>query len=294
MATYATISSSLTSAKWTVVGGSCRGRHLGRSRCRAASDRCAARRSGRASLCQRRTRASSASAGIPSASPSSSSTKSQPSTSAPGRYRRRWPGHGRALELGDGRASSAGGSPLELGTRRRLRDDHHRPDVGAAQGREGGRGTGRARTRVVTGDPARRAAGRGRASPRSSAARWKALRSKSSPCRAADVVAGLEPDPLADLVRRRLPRPAEVAVASRSRRTSGSIWLWSPQELASPARGSTSRRGGSRTGCRPGSPSSRCIPMSAIRCPRVQLVRRLLRCPSGRRCVPGGSRPGGR
>ena len=48
--------------------------------------------------------------------------------------------------------------------------------------------------------------------PRSSAARWKALRSKSSPWRSWTLGAGLEPDALADLVRRRLAGQAEVAL----------------------------------------------------------------------------------
>ena len=48
--------------------------------------------------------------------------------------------------------------------------------------------------------------------PNCSALVWKSLKSNVSPWRAPGRVAAFQPQPLADLVRRRLPRPAEVAV----------------------------------------------------------------------------------
>ena len=48
--------------------------------------------------------------------------------------------------------------------------------------------------------------------PRSSERRWKSLSEKASPSRCGHLVAQLQPEPLADLVARRLARPAEVAV----------------------------------------------------------------------------------
>ena len=82
--------------------------------CRAGSGRCAARRSGRASPASG-VRRPSASSGLPSASPSSSSTESQPRTSAPSVTS---VGHGVALELGQ--------PQREVG-RRQPRDPTRRP-----------------------------------------------------------------------------------------------------------------------------------------------------------------------
>ena len=107
VATYAAISSSVTSAKCTVVDGGGRGDVAGRGVAQAVPG-AAARRSGRASPASARV-ASSASSGLPSASPSSSSTESQPSTSAPsGRSSRA--ATAAHLSSASWSASSAGGS----------------------------------------------------------------------------------------------------------------------------------------------------------------------------------------
>ena len=174
------------------------------------------------------------------------------------------PATARALSAASSAASSAGSVVGRPATRRRRRPTTSGSTPAA---RSVASRAGEAEAEDQPGHeiaaPAPACSGSRPSEPRSSAARWNAFRSKSAPWRALRVVAGLQPDPLADLVRRRLARPAEVAVdleAQMSRPASGSAARMNSQpELGRPA----SRRGGSRTGCRAGSPAP-----GACRCRR--------------------------
>ena len=106
--------------------------------------------------------------------------------------------------------------------------------------------------------------------------RWNALRSNASPSRARRLVAGLQPDPLADLVRRRLPRPAEVAVELEAQERARPCWQCAAQEL--PGLVGVHARRRRRVGR--GLEARRCMPMSTTTRAARSAGRRA--CPAGR------------